>query len=85
MFLWHLPPSFPPAVAGTVDEKMYQRQLKKGDIAAAMMGAGGGGGAKGGKQAGGKFRRVAGGRTVCTWGALAPRTLSPLSQPLVRL
>ncbi|KAL4434006.1 hypothetical protein ABPG75_000447 [Micractinium tetrahymenae] len=44
--------------AGTVDEKMYQRQLKKNDIAASMMGgAAGGGGAKGAKQAGGKFSK----------------------------
>lgn len=38
--------------AGTLDEKMYQRQLKKGDLAAATMGGGGGG------KAGGKFRRA---------------------------
>jgi len=38
-----------------VDEKMYQRQLKKGDIAQTMMGGSGGGGG-GAKQAGGKFR-----------------------------
>lgn len=42
--------------AGTVDEKMYQRQLKKNDIAASMMGGGGGSKQGGGKQAGGKFR-----------------------------
>lgn len=39
---------------------MYQRQLKKGDIAATMMGGGGGPGG-GAKQTGGKFRRVRGG------------------------
>lgn len=50
--------------AGTLDEKMYQRQLKKGDLAATTMGgAGGGGGTSGGeaaKKAGGKFRRALG-------------------------
>ncbi|KAI3434723.1 hypothetical protein D9Q98_002784 [Chlorella vulgaris] len=46
---------------GTLDEKMYQRQLKKGDLAATTMGgAGGGGGTSGGeaaKKAGGKFSK----------------------------
>lgn len=41
---------------GTLDEKMYQRQLKKGDIAATMMGGGAGGAGAGAKQGGGKFR-----------------------------
>lgn len=51
---------------------MYQRQLKKNDIAAAMMGGGGGtGGGKGSKQAGGKFRCAATHHMVYTlnkWG-----------------
>ena len=53
-------PAPPAPPAGTLDEKMYQRQLKKGDIAATMMGGGGSGGeGGGGAKAGGKFRRVA--------------------------
>ncbi len=43
---------------------MYQRQLKKGDLAATTMGGAGGGGGTGGgeaaKKAGGKFRRALG-------------------------
>ncbi|PRW57845.1 DNA repair and recombination RAD54B [Chlorella sorokiniana] len=42
---------------GTLDEKMYQRQLKKGDIAATMMGGGAGGAGAGAKQGGGKFSK----------------------------
>jgi hypothetical protein len=58
----HLPP-LPPAtwhhhLEGTLDEKIFQRQLKKGDIAATVLGGGGAGAGGGGgsKQAGGKFR-----------------------------
>ncbi|KAI7843688.1 hypothetical protein COHA_002588 [Chlorella ohadii] len=40
---------------GTLDEKMYQRQLKKGDIAATMLGSGAGGAGAAAKQGGGKF------------------------------
>lgn len=37
------------SAAGTIDEKIYQRQRSKGDIAATMaMGGGGGGGKAGG-------------------------------------
>lgn len=52
-------------MAGTVDEKIYQRQLKKNDIAASMMGGGGGTSTKGGRQAGGKFRCAAAGKRAC--------------------
>ena len=53
---------------GTLDEKMYQRQLKKGDIAATMMGGGGGADGGGGKQAGGgKFRCACAASLVLCW------------------
>ncbi len=45
--------------AGTIDEKIFQRQLMKGDIANMMEGgqAGGGGGAAAGKSTGSGFTR----------------------------
>ena len=42
--------------AGTIDEKIYQRQLQKGELADAMQ-HGGGGGAAGGKAKEGRFTR----------------------------
>ncbi len=41
--------------AGTIDEKIYQRQLQKGELADAMQR--GGGGAAGGKSKEGRFTR----------------------------
>lgn len=58
------PPTHPSTLphAGTLDEKMYQRQMKKGELAAAMMAGQGGAGAAGAGSS--KFRWAIGGWLV---------------------